>query len=70
MFSEKIAGMGKADGINILAADFVAGKCLASQTLSTELEKPCRLRTESGLDEHVGRNENGTGPECVKEMLA
>ena len=23
---------------------------------------PCRLRTESGLNEHLGRHENGTGP--------
>ena len=26
------------------------------------LEKPCRLRTKSGLNEHLGRHENATGP--------
>jgi len=34
----------------------------APPTLSTGLEKPCRLRTEGGLNEHLGRHESATGP--------
>jgi len=26
------------------------------------MEKPCRLRTEGGLNEHLGRHESVTGP--------
>ncbi|MBQ4827444.1 hypothetical protein J4729_23290, partial [Leisingera sp. HS039] len=31
-------------------------------TLSTRLEKPGRIRTESGLNEHLGRHETASGP--------
>lgn len=27
-----------------------------------ELEKPCRIREKGGLNEHLERNESGTGP--------
>ncbi len=45
-------------------------------TLSTGLEKPRRLRTEGGLNEHLGRHKSVTGPigiserkECYSESL-
>lgn len=30
--------------------------------LSTGMEKPCRIRTQGGLNEHVERHESETGP--------
>ena len=33
-----------------------------AETFSIGLEKPCRIRMERGLNEHLGRHEYGTGP--------
>ena len=35
-----------------------------SKALSTGLAEPGRLRTESGLNEHLGRHKYATGPVC------
>ncbi|MEQ5872871.1 hypothetical protein J4E08_23820, partial [Sagittula sp. NFXS13] len=42
----------------------------ATPTLSVGLEKPCRVRAEGGLNEHLGRHESATGPDLVRLMLA
>ncbi len=38
----------------------------APTTLSTGLEKPRRIRTEGGLNEHSGQHKNVTGQVCTK----
>ena len=37
----------------------------APTALSTGLEKRCRFREESGLNEHLGRNKSATGPKRI-----
>jgi len=43
-------------------ADAVQFALASGLTLCIGLEKPGRIRTESGLNEHLGRHINGTGP--------
>ena len=43
---------------------------MGTTALSIGLEKPNRFRTEGGLNEHLGRNEIGTGERAEIENIA
>ena len=49
-----------------IASQYPAGQWTS---LNIGLEKPRRFRTESGLNEHLGRNKSGTGPIACRQGL-
>ena len=50
--------------VEVAIFEYIDGLQSTPPTLSTGLEKPCRLRTKGGLNEHSERHESGTGPAC------